>query len=160
MDADDTDQRNQCSSAAYSLRRQAIRNEVGNSTAAFANLRLYGFDSRRAWFETNCATCRPIRAPTSSEVRKWIPEYTRASITSSAASPKVVQRRVTPDKVTTISTPGLSSKTDVRILAIALLFAVWPDGYSGCGGVPTNGNQIPSPSVASLPSKSPFLIAA
>jgi hypothetical protein len=39
-------------------------------------------------FSRHRATCLPIFAPCSSEIRKWTPEYTRASTTSSVACEK------------------------------------------------------------------------
>src|ERR1041385_2007558 len=64
-----------------------------------------------------------------------------------------------PDSVTVIGTPGLSPNSNIRIFAIALLFVVCPDGYSGNGGVGINGCHETSAMVELLPSRPALIIA-
>src|SRR4030095_6664669 len=52
------------------------------------------------------------------------------------------------------ATPGSSSKSSLRTVAIALLSVACPDGYSGWCGVAASGVQPGSASVAGLPSSS------
>src|SRR5262245_56141142 len=87
-----------------------------------------------------------------------MPEYTRASMTSSRPSLKVYQWRTNPgfvELVASITNPGASSNINARMNAIAPLLAVCPDGYAGCDGVGTRGLQPGRPDVASLPSSPP-----
>jgi len=61
-------------SESMPLAPQASRLRSQHDAAQFLS-ELFPFGLRRsAWRETNCAIWRPMRAPTSSELRKWIPE--------------------------------------------------------------------------------------
>src|SRR4051794_4416917 len=91
-----------------------------------------------------------------------MPEYTRASITSCTPSLNVRQDRTNPtfcELLASMTKPGASPNIDARTNAIAALFVACADGNSGCGGVGSSGRQDGSPTVAPLPSRSPFAMA-
>src|SRR5262245_23468215 len=91
-----------------------------------------------------------------------MPEWIRASITSSTPSLNLDQWRSKPGFVGLVATTGVPSSSpnrSFRTVAIALLFVEWPDKYSGCCGVGKSGVQAGSPSVRTLPSSSPFRMA-
>ena len=93
-----------------------------------------------------------------------MPPNTRASAISATAAEKLGNARV-PGRTSEVTVNGvLSPNVALRINAAAPLTVEWPEGYSGCGGVPagkksSHGTQVGSGSVLSFPSVSPKRMA-
>src|SRR3954465_6082381 len=93
-----------------------------------------------------------------------MPPNTRASAISATAAEKLANDRV-PARSSDVKVKGeLSPNMAARIDAAEPLTVEWPDGYSGCGGVPdgrasSHGVHVVSGSVLALPSVSPKRIA-
>src|SRR6266513_4291585 len=113
------------------------------------------------------ATFLPSTAPCVSEVRKWMPAHTRASMTSLSASENRSKLRVVQDLLLKALKPILSVRKKFwSVCTNALVAQACPDGWSGNGGVKSaggwqtgvagsnSGNHIGSATVAGLPSVS------
>ena len=93
-----------------------------------------------------------------------MPPNTRASAISATAAEKLANDRV-PGRSSDVKVKGeLSPNMAARIDAAEPLTVEWPDGYSGCGGVPdgrasSHGVHAVSGSVLALPSVSAKRIA-
>ena len=105
------------------------------------------------------ATCLPIFAPCSSALRKWIPDQTRASTTSSIACEKRVKLRVRPPLFVSVHPIRSLRKKSCNVATKAELSPLCPDECSGYGGVGTSGSQFGSAFVHGLPSVSASRIA-
>nr|WP_229814896.1 hypothetical protein [Vulcaniibacterium thermophilum] len=86
----------------------------------------------------------------------------RASTTSRAACENAPYRRTTGARRSPPSTvkrawsvPSVQRST----CAAAPDSTLWVDGYSGCSGVGSSGDQCGSPAVAGLPSRAPWRMA-
>src|ERR1700726_647195 len=93
-----------------------------------------------------------------------MPPNTRASAISATAAEKLENARV-PVRTSEVTVNGVSSPNAApRINAAAPLTVEWPEGYSGCAGVPagkksSHGTQVGSGSVLSFLSVSPKRMA-
>src|SRR5882724_506191 len=94
-------------------------------------------------------------APSTSEVRQWMPTQTRASMTSSSASSKRSNVRcVCSDHgylLVTVNVVSRSWKKRLSTPTAAALEVVWPDVYSGKFGVLMSGFQFGSASRLGMP---------
>src|SRR5258708_23696663 len=91
-----------------------------------------------------------------------MPEYTRASTTSSTPWLNVVHWRGNVGfvgLVATIAMPGSSPNRNVKIAAMALLFVEWPQMHSGCCGAAKSDHHAGSAALAPFPDRSPPRIA-
>src|SRR5262249_46669617 len=78
---------------------------------------------------------------------------------SSAADWKLANDRSTPGSASELVTNGSPPNNRVRTVAAAPLKVLWPEMYSGNGGVAISGSQLGSAAVAGLPSVSASGIA-
>src|SRR5215470_7591055 len=94
-----------------------------------------------------------------------MPPKTLASAISAVAAEKLGKERVVPGRISEVSVNGvLSPNAAARMEAAAPLTVEWPDGYSGCAGVPggkksSHGVHAGSGSVLGLLSVSPARMA-
>src|SRR4029077_20272626 len=94
-----------------------------------------------------------------------MPPNTLASAISATTAEKLGNDRVVPGRISdVIETAVLSPNSAARMYAAEQLTVEWPDGYSGCAGVPdgkasNHGVHPASGSVLAFPSVSPRRIA-